>query len=85
MKTIAYIVYLVTGLIGLFYCLKIVAAAFGTFVAIIALFLAPFTLCIAPLYAGLQFGWWVPAYSAYGGPIAAFMIYGIGLLISGED
>lgn len=85
MKAIAIIVYWVTGLIGLFYCIKIVAATFSTFVAIIALFLAPLTLYIAPLYAGLKFGWWVPAYYAYGGPVAAFMIYGIALLITGED
>lgn len=83
-KIPALIVYVVGGLWGLIVCLGIVSSKAGTLAAIIAFFVLPITLYIAPWYVGFVESNWFPVLLVYGSGIAAAILYGIGALIDGD-
>lgn len=80
----AMILYFAGGLWGLIICLGIVASKVGTFGAVIAFFLLPFTLYLAPFYAGFAMDNWFPLMVVYGSGISAMILFGIGSAIDGE-
>jgi hypothetical protein len=75
------ILYFVGGLWGLFVCLGIVADTLGFIGAVVALFLLPFTLYLAPWYAGFADGNWFPLLLVYGSGVGAMILIGVGSAI----
>ena len=83
-KIPGYIVYVVTGLWGFFISLGIVADHWGFAGAVIAFFVAPVTLALAPWYEALANSNWFPLLLVYGGGISASVLMAIGSAIDGE-
>ncbi len=80
-KVPAGIIYFVAGLWGFFISLGIIRDAWGFFGAVLAFILAPFTLTLAPWYAGFAHGNWFPVLLVYGGGIAGTVLFAIGSAI----
>jgi len=80
-KVPAFILYIVGGIWGLIICLGIVSSKFGFFGALVAFFLLPITVYLAPWYAGFAQDNWFPVMLIYGTVIGAAVLYGIGALI----
>lgn len=80
-KIPAGIIYVVGGIWGFVVCLGIIADALGFIGAVIAFFLLPITIYLAPFYAGLAQGNWFPLMLVYGSGIAAMVLYVIGSVI----
>ena len=78
------IVFLISGLWGLFLCLGIISKVAGFWGIVGALVLGPITLVAAPLYAGFAWGNWFPLILNYGGAISAAILFGIGMTLSRE-
>ncbi|SRR5260370_11126980 len=74
-KVPAGIIYAIGGIWGLIVCLGIIADKFGTIGAVIAFFLAPIALYLAPWYAGFANGNWFPVLLIYGTSIGAAVLY----------
>ncbi len=74
----AIILYVAGGLWGLIICLGIIADKVGAIGAGIAFFLLPFTLYLAPWYAGFVDSNWFPLMVIYGTTIAAGLLFLIG-------
>ena len=83
-KIPAYIIYFVAGLWGFFICLGIVIDHLGFIGAVLAFFLAPITLGLAPWYEAIANSNWFPLLLVYGGGIAAAILHGIGSAIDGD-
>lgn len=79
--SLAGIVYSIGSLIGIIWCLKIVFDNFGAIGLAISVFVAPVTLYVVPLYAGLSKGNWIPFLLIYGVAIVAFILS----MFMGED
>lgn len=79
-KVPAMIIYTLGGLWGFFICLGIVDDALGLIGTVIAFFLFPVTIYLAPWYAGFFKGNWFPILVVYGSSILAFALYFIGSL-----
>jgi hypothetical protein len=75
------IIYAVGGLWGLIVCLGIISDKFGTIGGIIAFFLFPFALYLAPWYAAFANGNWFPVLLVYGTSIVAAILFSIGSAI----
>lgn len=84
LKAPAFLIYVVAGLWGLIICFGIVQDALGTVVAVIAFFLAPFLLTLAPWYSGFALGDWFPLMLIYGGGIGATILFAIGTAMEGD-
>ena len=80
-KVPAFILYIVGGIWGLIICLGIVSSKFGFIGVLVAFFLLPITVYLAPWYAGFAQGNWFPVMLIYGTGIGAAVLYGIGALI----
>lgn len=80
-KIPGYLIYFVGGLWGFAICLGIVADKFGTIGGAIALILFPFTLTLAPFYAGFANGNWLPLALVYGSGIVGTILVAIGSAI----
>jgi hypothetical protein len=80
-KVPGYILYLLGGIWGLFLCLGIIYSKLGFIGGLIAFFLLPFTVYLAPWYAGLVDGNWKPVLVVYGSGILAMVLIGIGSAI----
>tara|TARA_Y100000816_G_C25686239_1_gene363218 strand:- start:27 stop:293 length:267 start_codon:yes stop_codon:yes gene_type:complete len=65
------------GLYGMVLCFGLVADVFGNAVAFISLIFFPVLLGIAPWYALLANGDFVPLLVTYGGGIPAFVLWGL--------
>lgn len=74
----------VFGLWGFVVCLAIVNEAAGFWGVVIGFILLPATFVIAPWYALIAHGYWVPLAICYGGGITSAVFMGIGLAIAGE-
>lgn len=80
MRGLAAVVFWVSGIVGLFMSIVIVAKAFGAILATVALFLFPVTFTIAPWYAALKYDNWVPLAVGYGG----WALAGVLMLLGGK-
>ena len=80
-KIPAIIIYVVGGIWGLIICLGIVSSKFGVVGAVIAFFLLPITVYLAPWYAGIAQGNWFPVILVYGTGIGAMILHAIGSAI----
>jgi hypothetical protein len=76
-----FLIYIVCGLWGTFICFQIIADNFGNIIAIISLIIAPALLGLAPWYAGISHGDWLPLALIYGGGILATALVTIGFKI----
>lgn len=83
-KVPAMILYVLGGLWGLAVCLSIVSGKIGALGAIVAFFLLPITLYLAPWYAGFVEGNWFPVVLVYGSGLGAAVLMWIGSAIDGE-
>lgn len=83
-KVPAIILWLLGGLWGLFICLGIIYDSFGFFGALIAFFVLPFTLYLAPWYSAFADGNWQPVIVIYGTTVAAMVLMFIGTMIDGD-
>ena len=72
----------VSGIWGVIVCFKIVLAVFGSMFAYIRLVFFPILFAIAPWYALLALGDWMPLLICYGGLLPAFIAWGIAGAIS---
>ncbi len=79
-KVPAGIIYILGGIWGLLICLGIIYDAFGIVGAIIAFFVLPFTLYLAPWYAAFADGNWLPVMVIYGTTVIAGALFFIGAL-----
>jgi hypothetical protein len=77
-KVPGYIVYFLGGLWGLFICLGIVKAKLGITGVIVGLFIFPVVVYVAPWWAGLVDGNWMPVMVVYGSGIVARILIRIG-------
>lgn len=77
--------FLISGIIGLIVCLSIVVEVAGFLGFIIAFFIFPVTLLVAPWYALIAWKQWFPLAITYGGTILSWIFYTISSLISGES
>ena len=84
-KVSAFIIYFVAGLWGFLLCLGIVFNQLGFIWGIIAFFLAPVTIVVAPWYEALTHSNWFPVVLIYGGGIGASILYYIGSLFDGDN
>lgn len=84
-KGLAIIIYTVAGLWGLAISLGIISDHFGFIGGIIAFFIAPVTLSIAPWYEGIANSNWFPLILIYGGGIAGYILYTVGSAIDGDE
>jgi len=75
LKAPAFLIWVVSGVWGLFICFGIVQKAFGTIAAIISLVIAPALLGLAPWYSGLFLKDWFPLLLTYGGGIVAYALF----------
>jgi len=73
-----YVIWLLSGLWGMVLCFNIVADVFGNAIAFLSLLVAPALLGVAPIYALLANGDWLPLAVCYGG---FFLGFGIQALI----
>ncbi len=64
-----YIVWIISGIWGLYLSFNVVADVFGDGIAFLSLLVAPALLGIAPLYALFANGDWLPLAVTYGGAI----------------
>lgn len=83
-KVPAILVWVLGGIWGLFICMGIIYDELGFLGAVIAFFVLPFTLYLAPWYAGFADGNWQPVMVIYGATITAAALYFIGSLIDGD-
>ena len=83
-KIPAVIIYLVAGLWGFLISLGIVVDHLGFIGGVIAFFLAPATLALAPWYEALANSNWFPVMLVYGGGIGASILYAIGSAMDGD-
>jgi len=74
----AVVIYVVGGLWGLFVTLSIVYQVGGTLLTVVAFFLAPFVLYLAPWYVLLARGDWFPLALIYGTTVLSGLLFGIG-------
>jgi hypothetical protein len=77
-KVPAVVIYVLGGLWGLFICMGIIYNTLGFFGSVIAFFVLPFTLYLAPWYAGFAQGNWQPVLVIYGSSVAAFVLFMLG-------
>jgi hypothetical protein len=80
-KAPAFLIWVVSGIWGLFICFGIVQNALGTVIAVISVFLAPALLGLAPWYAGFFLKDWFPLLLTYGGGLVAYILFAIGSAI----
>jgi len=80
-KIPAGIIYIVGGIWGFFICLGIISDALGFIGSLLAFFLLPITVYLAPWYAAFAQGNWFPLMLVYGSGIAAMVLYAIGSAI----
>ena len=52
-----------------------VLAQFGAIWAVVAALLAPATLLLVPLYAGVRLGYWLPVVLVYGGGVVSYSLF----------
>ncbi len=83
-KIPATIVFYVTGVCGFLISLGIVTDELGILGAIVAFFLGPLTLAVAPWYEALANSNWFPVMLIYGGALGGSILYGIGYAIDGD-
>jgi uncharacterized membrane protein YkgB len=74
----------VGGIWGLVVCLGIISSKAGTLAAILAFFILPATLSIAPWYVAFAENNWFPVLLVYGSGIGAVLLYQLGAWIGGE-
>jgi hypothetical protein len=74
-----------TGIATLLIELAIVNDAAGFWGFVIACVLAPFTFALAPLYAGVALGDWLPAALAYGGMLTMWAAMTFGSIVAVAD
>ena len=70
-------VYFLGGLWGLFLCLGIVNAKAGFIGLVVAFFVLPVTLYVAPFYSGFADGDWFPLMVIYGSSIVGIVLFGL--------
>jgi hypothetical protein len=75
LKITAVLLFLFAGFYGLMLCFAIVQQVFGTFVAILSIFLLPFLLGLAPWYVLFANGDFMPLLVVYGGGIPAIILF----------
>ena len=83
-KLIGYGIFLGTGLWAFYLDIQILWAITGPLVGIAAIVLGPVTHVIAPLYAGLAWGYWFPTLLAYGGGFLGFAMISAGSALAGD-
>jgi hypothetical protein len=84
LKVVAIIMYLILGLAGSVLQLSIVYEVAGSWGVVVGIFLLPVVLLVAPWYALIAWGNWLPVVVVYGGGIAATILYAIGSAIAGD-
>ena len=80
-----FLVWIICGFLGLGISYGIVQECTGTILALLSLLVAPFLLALAPIYALLSQGNWMPAAIVYGGGVGGIALMAIGSALSGED
>jgi hypothetical protein len=83
-KVPAILIYVLGGIWGFFLCIGIVYDTLGFIGAVIAFFLLPFMLYLAPWYAGFADGNWLPVMVIYGATVAAAALFIVGGIIDGD-
>lgn len=83
-KIPAIIVYVLGGVWGLLVCLGILSTQFGVVGGVVAFFLFPITVYIAPWYAAIAHGNWFPLLLIYGSGLGAAVLMAIGNAIGRE-
>lgn len=83
-KGLAFLVWILAGIGGFFLCMGIIFAKLGFVGAVVAFFVFPLTISLAPWYAGLIDGNWQPLAVIYGSAIAAAVLFFAGSLIDGD-
>ncbi|OGU54013.1 MAG: hypothetical protein A2V66_02940 [Ignavibacteria bacterium RBG_13_36_8] len=73
-RILAYIVFAICGIIGLFLGVKLLASLWGTFWAVICLFVFPIPIYISPWIAIFKNGDWTLFILSYGGTAAYFLL-----------
>jgi hypothetical protein len=63
---------------GLFLDFQIIAYEWGLSGSVIAFFILPGTFIIAPFYAGIKYGYWMPLLVSYGGGLMALLFNAVG-------
>jgi len=76
---------IVFGLWGLIVLVGVVNEVAGFFGVVVGFMLFPVMFVVAPFYALVAWGNWLPLIIVYGGGILTAILYGIGSLISGEE
>lgn len=77
-KILAFVIYLIAGLWGLFVSLGIVVDHLGPVIGAIAVILAPVTLALIPWYEAIANSEWLLVIIVYGGGIGGSILYFIG-------
>ena len=74
-RMLGMLAYLVAGLLGLIICLQIIVEVGGVVLAVIAFFLFPAALGIAPWIPLLADGDWTPLLIVYGGGLVGIALF----------
>lgn len=82
---LSYIVYVVTGLIGLILCLGYLMDYWGTFWTVVSFFVFPIALYVTPLIALFKDGDWTLLLINYGGALVFGLLMLFGRMLSKED
>jgi hypothetical protein len=78
MKALGILIFVASGLIGMFGSLELISHELGFIGGVIAFMLFPVTLTFAPWYAVFAYGDWHLLQIIYGGAIAGSVLMSIG-------
>lgn len=70
--------FIIFGVWGLLWSLSIVKVVVGTWAVVVGLIFFPFIIGLAPWYALIAWGAWVPLLVIYGGTLTAVLLFTIG-------
>ena len=85
LRTVATILMIGGGFVGLFICIGIVREVFGHTVSYLSLIVFPVLLAVAPWFALFSWGNWFPLIFIYGCALVAGLLFGFANKLKGEE
>ena len=78
LQAVGVIAFIVFGLMGFAMSLQIIDQVMGFWGFVVGFVLFPFAFGLAPFYALIVWGWWVPVFVNYGGLFTAAALFTAG-------